>query len=201
MKSILLKHCSFLLFIYLSNYCFSQCEPWCQGEGGYYITHNANYHSLWWHRHQKQEVYKKVSPGTYLGPGPINDIIPLMPPEGANTDVQYYYNFGLFYMDYEGGYIVVPAPIGYTVPNVPYDTQKIKYKNVIYNYYAGTFFLEQENGSYITVLPPLGISVSNLPPNSIMMNDGNGAVFYRFGKTYYQPVNYYGYLWYQVVRN
>ncbi len=192
-----------MLFIFFSYNLegFSQCEPWCEGQGGYYITYNAEPHSLKWHRNQYQTIYRKTTPGTYLGPGPINDIIPLKPPTDSSYNIQYYYNFGLFYVAFEGGYIVVPAPLGYTIPNIPYDAETIQYRGKKYNYYAGTFFIENPNNTYTTIKPPLGISVMELPPNCIMMNDANGMVLYRFGKTYYRPANWHGTLWYQVVHN
>ena len=97
----------------------SQCEPWCQGEGGYYITYNAYPHSLWWHRHQKQEVYKEPSLGRFFDKRQRNNIVPIATPPSIESNTQYYYGSGIFYIYNQGGYVAVPAPIGYTVPDIP----------------------------------------------------------------------------------
>ena len=95
----------------------------------------------------------------------------------------------------------MPAPIGYTVPGIPYNSNHFKYKNTAYDYYGGNFFVKNSNNYYTTVKAPLGVLLPELPKNSIMMNDGNGNIVYRQGNTYYQPRNLYGEIWYQVVEN
>lgn len=185
---------------YFTN-CLAQCEPWCQGWGGSYAAYNAYPHSLWWHRHQKQRIYKEASIGQYSEKNISDNIVAIQTPPNIESDIQYYYGNGTFYVDYDGGYIVVPAPIGYTVPSIPANSSRIKYKNTVYDYYGGTFFVRSPYNYYITVKAPLGISIPELPRNSIIMNDGNGNIVYRQGNTYYQPHYWYGNIWYQVVGN
>lgn len=179
----------------------SQCEPWCQGEGGYYITYNAYPHSLWWHRHQKQEVYKEPSLGRFLDKRQRNNIVPIATPPSIESNSQYYYGSGIFYIYNQGGYVAVPAPIGYTVPDIPYNSKKIIYHNEPYYYYSGNFFIENQNNYYTTVEPPVGMTISEVPQNSIMQNNGNGDIVFRYGHTYYQPIYVYGMIYYRIIHN
>lgn len=179
----------------------AQCEPWCQGWGSTYMSYNAYPHSLWWHRHQKQRIYKEASIGQYSENNLADNIVAIQTPTDIKSSIQYYYGNGTFYIDCNGGYIVVPAPIGYTVPGIPYNSNHFKYKNTAYEYYGGNFFVKNSNNYYTTVKAPLGVLLPELPKNSIMMNDGNGNIVYRQGNTYYQPRNLYGEIWYQVVEN
>lgn len=194
-------HIVLLSAISLPIKCISQCEPWCQGEGGYYITYNAYPHSLWWHRHQKQEVYKEASIGRFFNKDKLDNIVPIATPPNMASNTQYYYGEGLFYIYNQGGYVVVPAPIGYTVPDIPYNARKVAYRNVTYYYYSGNFFIKNQNNYYTTVEPPVGLILSEIPRNSTMQNNGNGDILFRYGNTYYQPLYVYGMMYYRIVNN
>ena len=197
-------YCGYILLataLGVSTMGYSQCEPWCQGSGNSYILYNAYPHSLWWHRHQKQRVYKIQSIGKYNEKSYADSIIPLQTPPGIDSQIQYYYGNGNFYIDDNGGYIVVAAPIGYTIPDIPPGSAHIKYNDTVYSYYAGNFFVENADSYYTTVRAPLGISIPELPPNAVALEDGRGDIVYRYGYTFYLPRNIYGNIWYQVIEN
>ena len=80
------------------NDSMAQCEPWCQGWGSTYVSYNAYPHSLWWHRHQKQSVYKEASIGRFYDKDKVNDMVAIATPPNISSDIQYYYSFGTFYI-------------------------------------------------------------------------------------------------------
>lgn len=199
MKLSTTAYIAFFVFIGFATNGMAQCEPWCQGMGGYYITYNSVPHLLWWHRHQKQRVYKEQSIGRYFDNDISNSIVAIATPPNVSNKTQYYYGNGTFYIDYSGGYIVVEGPIGYTVPSIPYNSLRLNYKGNTYYYFSGNFFVKNTDDYYQTVKPPIGIILPLMPANSIMTNDGNGNIVYQYGHTYYQPINRKGQLYYQVI--
>lgn len=201
MKNLYHSYIILVVALGISTLGYSQCEPWCQGTGNTYMLYNAYPHSLWWHRHQKQRVYKIPSIGRYYTQNNANNIVPLQTPPNINSPIQYYYGNGNFYINYNGGYIVVAAPIGYTVPTIPPGSNHIKYNDTVYCYYGGNFYVENANSYYTTVKAPLGISIPELPPNAVALEDGRGNIVYRYGNTFYLPRNIYGNIWYQVIEN
>ena len=78
--------------------------------------------------------------------------------------MEYYYHQGYFYRRGAGGYVIVNAPVGGVVPEVPYGYEIIVVKGKRYLHYNHTYYLRGQRG-YIVVDDPLYESVA-LPPDT-----------------------------------
>ena len=98
----------------------------------------------------------------------------------------YYYDDGIYYQPYEGGYQEVYAPVGATAPELPDGAMLAEGGSVPY-YYAGGVFYVEEAGGYVITAAPMGVTVPELPPGANQVNL-NGNIAYQFNGTYFQPV-------------
>jgi hypothetical protein len=98
----------------------------------------------------------------------------------------YYYDNGAWYVDDEGAYTVVQAPVGGGIQSLPSDAQMVTVNGATYFYYGGAFY-QQISGSYVVVAPPAGAIVDHLPPGAEVVQLGDRS-YYKVGATYYQPV-------------
>jgi len=112
---------------------------------------------------------------------------------------QYHYDEGVFYVESDGGYVVVEAPQGATVKVIPKDSEVVEVSPTVNNYYYGGTFYEQADGQYTVVPPPAGSVVSNLPEGAEEVKVGD-QTFVKYGDTYYMPVEVDGKNMYEIVQ-
>ncbi len=104
------------------------------------------------------------------------------------ADHAYHYDHGEYYVQTDGGYKVVPAPVGAVVNTLPAEATKVVAGGVKYYYYSGAFYMKQAANSYIVVTPPVGAVVDKLPEGAETRQvDGKAYVYYE--GTYYQPIS------------
>ena len=111
---------------------------------------------------------------------------------------QYYYDEGVYYQPSEGGYSVVPAPIGAMVSSLPPGYETTMVGNDYYYYYGGAFYINTGN-AYQVVQAPYGAVVTQIPDGAIQQ-DINGQTYIVYNNTYYQPVSQNGTDAYEVVQ-
>jgi len=116
----------------------------------------------------------------------------------AIANQYYYYDDGCYYVPSNGGYAVVPPPIGAVVNYLPDGYETVYVGNDEYFYYAGAFYVY--NGqTYQVVQAPPGAVVSQLPDGAIQQ-DINGETFLVYNNTYFEPISQDGQDAYQVVQ-
>jgi Family of unknown function (DUF6515) len=111
---------------------------------------------------------------------------------------QYYYDDGVYYQPYSGGYSVVPAPIGALVGSLPPGYETTMVGNDTYFYYGGVFYIYTGSG-YQVVAAPIGAIVTQIPDGAVQQ-DINGQTFLVYNNTYYQPISQDGQDAYEVVQ-
>jgi hypothetical protein len=111
---------------------------------------------------------------------------------------QYYYDEGVYYQPYSGGYSVVPAPFGAVVSFLPPGYETTMVGNDYYYYYGGTFYINTGNG-YQVVPAPIGAVVTQIPDGAVQQ-DIDGQTYLVYNNTYYQPVSQDGQDAYEVVQ-
>jgi hypothetical protein len=99
----------------------------------------------------------------------------------------YYYNDGIYYQPYEGGYREVYPPVGAVIPQPPPGSVEIYAGNQVYYYAGGGFYVQQPDGSYVLAPTPIGVVVPELPPGAVEVSV-QGRIAYQFNGIYYQPV-------------
>lgn len=111
----------------------------------------------------------------------------------------YYYDDGVYYEPYNGGYTAVAAPIGAVVNSLPDGYETVQVGDYNYYYYGGTFYVDGPNGGYQVVVAPIGAVVSQIPDGAVDQQI-NGQDYLVYNNTYYQPVSADGQDAYQVVQ-
>jgi len=115
---------------------------------------------------------------------------------------QYHYDQGVFYTPTTGGYTVVTAPVGATVPSVPSNATTVTNTNsnntTVNNYYYGGTYYEKSDKGYTVVSPQAGTLVPELPEGGEEVTIGEQK-YVKFGETYYQPVQVDGKEMFEVV--
>ena len=76
---------------------------------------------------------------------------------------QYHYDQGVYYLQSNGGYTVVQAPVGATITTLPPATQTVVVNETTNNYYYGGVSYEISASGYTVVPPTAGVVVENLP--------------------------------------
>jgi hypothetical protein len=109
----------------------------------------------------------------------------------------YYYDDGIYYQPYAGGYQEVYPPSGAEVPQPPDGAFAVDFGGATYYYAGGAFYLQQPDGQFAIVAPPIGAIVPELPPGATPVNI-NGVAAYQFGSVYYQPMFVNGVTQYQI---
>jgi hypothetical protein len=112
---------------------------------------------------------------------------------------KYHYDTGVFYIEQNGGYVVVEAPQGATVTVIPDNSEKIEVSPTVNNYYYGGTFYEKSDGGYTVVPPPAGSLVEKLPEGAEEVKIGE-ETYVRYGETYYLPVQVDGKNMYEIVQ-
>ncbi len=97
---------------------------------------------------------------------------------------QYHYDQGVYYVESDGGYKAVSAPIGANIPDLPDDTQTIVVGSGTYYYYMGVFYTQGSSG-YTVARAPNGAMVSYLP-DGYTTKAISGKTYYVYDGVYYQ---------------
>ncbi len=111
---------------------------------------------------------------------------------------QYYYDDGVYYQPYSGGYTVVAAPIGAIVGSLPPGYETTMVGNDTYFYYGGVFYIYTGSG-YQVVAAPIGAVVTQIPDGAVQQ-DIDGQTYLVYNNTYYQPITQDGQDAYEVVQ-
>ena len=81
----------------------------------------------------------------------------------VHAGMQYYYHHGYFYRQGWGGYVMVDAPVGVMVPDLPYGYSIIVVNGKRYFYYNRPYFVSGPRG-YVVVDAPSYEVFSGSPP-------------------------------------
>jgi len=111
---------------------------------------------------------------------------------------QYHYDQGVYYVESDGGYTVVQAPVGATIKVLPEGSETVVVNETTNNYYYGGTYYEKSDGGYTVVPPTSGTLVENLPEGGEEVKVGD-VTYVKYGETYYQPVQVDGKDMYEVV--
>ena len=111
---------------------------------------------------------------------------------------QYYYDNGVYYTPYNGGYTVVAPPVGAVVRSIPAGYETVTLGDDTYYYYGGAFYVSQ-GGSFRVVPAPVGAVITEIPEGAKEQNI-NGQNVLLFNNTYYQPIYQNGQDAYEVVQ-
>jgi len=112
---------------------------------------------------------------------------------------QYYYDNGVYYQPYNGGYTVVAPPVGAVVSYVPSGYQVVQAADGSeYYYYGGAFYVPQ-GGSFRVVPAPVGAIVNEIPEGA-QDQQINGQDYLLYNNTYFEPISQNGQDAYEVVQ-
>jgi hypothetical protein len=111
---------------------------------------------------------------------------------------KYHYDQGVYYIESDGGYTVVQAPVGATIKVLPENSQTVVVNETTNNYYYGGTYYEKSSDGYTVVPPTSGTTVENLPERGEEVKIGD-VTYVQYGETYYQPVQVDGKDMYEVV--
>lgn len=110
---------------------------------------------------------------------------------------RYYYDDGCFYLPGNGGYSVVPPPIGAVVPSLPPGYETTMVGNDTYYYFGGAFYIDNGQGYEVVAAPP-GAVITELPVGAVEQ-DTNGETLMVYNNTYFLPISQDGQDAYEVV--
>ena len=161
--------------------------PYMYGGYSYYCYHPYYYHPY--------------HPYPYPAYHPAGFYVVVVPTTAVIVPVQsqtYYNDQGIYYMPSNGGYVVVPAPVGATVTTLPPATQTVVVTETTNNYYYGGTYYEKSDKGYVVVPPTAGCVVENLPQGGVETKVGD-VTYVKVGETYYQPIQKNGKNMYEVV--
>jgi len=104
---------------------------------------------------------------------------------------QYHYDQGVYYIESDGGYTVVQAPVGATIKVLPEGSETVTVNETTNNYYYGGTYYEKSDDGYTVVPPMSGTVVDKLPEGAEEVKVGDNT-YVKYGETYYQPVQVEG---------
>jgi hypothetical protein len=110
----------------------------------------------------------------------------------------YYYDQGVYYIESDGGYTVIEAPVGATIKVLPEGSETVIINETTNNYYYGGTYYEETDEGYTVVPPTAGTVVENLPEGGEEVKIGD-ITYVVLGDVYYQPVEVDGNKMYEVV--
>jgi len=100
----------------------------------------------------------------------------------------YYYNEGVYMVPQAGTteVVIVPAPVGATIPSLPPGYVDVNSAGATY-YYANGVFYRSANGKYVVIQAPSGVAVPMVPKDakSVVVD---GATYYEYNGVRYLPV-------------
>ncbi len=161
------------------------------------------------HVHPRRPVYKPFRPRYWPQPHPhfhhhpwFGRIVVSIPPSHIDISIGgllYYYQAGIYYRRHDMGYLVVPAPIGATITNLPIGYTSVDVKGRPYFYYYGTFYKhDPERNRYVIVSAPIGAVVPTIPAGHTTVYL-HGVEHYVIGRTYFRPLYHDADLMYEVI--
>jgi hypothetical protein len=104
----------------------------------------------------------------------------------------------VYYVESDGGYTVVEAPVGATIKVLPEGSETVVVNETTNNYYYGGTYYEKTGEEYTVVPPTAGTVVANLPEGGEEVKVGD-VTYVKYGDTYYQPIQKDGKNMYEVV--
>ncbi len=110
---------------------------------------------------------------------------------------RYYYDDGCYYLPSNGGYSVVPAPIGAVISSLPDGYETTMVGNDTYYYFGGVFYVDTGNGYQVVAAPP-GAVITQLPTGAVDQQV-NGQDLLVYNNVYYSPISQDGQDAYEVV--
>ena len=110
---------------------------------------------------------------------------------------RYYYDDGCYYLPTNGGYSVVPAPIGATVGSLPDGFETTMVGNDTFYYFGGAFYVAIDGGYQVVAAPP-GAVITQLPVGAVEQQI-NGQDLLVYNNVYYSPISQDGQDAYEVV--
>lgn len=111
---------------------------------------------------------------------------------------KYHYDQGTYYVESDGGYTVVQAPVGATVETIPKEAEVVQVNETTNNYYYGGAYYEKSDEGYTVVPATAGTIVPHLPEGGEEVKIGD-QTYVKFGETYYQPIQVDGEDMYEIV--
>ncbi len=162
--------------------------PYAYGGHSYYAYHPYHYHP--YHPYVWGPVWHPW--GFFVATMAATAIIVTV----ANQ--QYHYDQGVYYVASNGGYTVVPAPVGATIVSLPPGSQTVVINETTNNYYYGGTYYEKKPSGYVVVPPTAGAVVEKLPEGGKEVKVGD-VTYVQVGETYYQPITKEGKDMYEVV--
>ena len=91
-------------------------------------------------------------------------------------DVKYHYDKGTWYEQQGDVYIVISAPMGAVVPELPDGNEPVQVSGKTYYYYAGDFYSDDSQG-YKVAKAPKGATVSSLPEGYKEQETDDGTTY------------------------
>jgi len=113
------------------------------------------------------------------------------------SNQNYYYNEGVYYSPSGSGYVVVPAPAGAAITELPSGYSSLTVGSARYYYYGGIFY-SLSGDSYNVVTAPVGAVVNDLPEGAEEIEVG-GVKLLKYNNAFFQPVSQSGNDAYEVV--
>jgi hypothetical protein len=108
------------------------------------------------------------------------------------------YADGVYYQQGPSGYVVVPAPAGAAINDLPPGTETVSFNSVTY-YYSGGVFYAKQGATFTVVNTPIGITVAALPPGATQ-TVVSGNAYFLFNGIHYKPVMQNGVTVYATVK-
>jgi hypothetical protein len=110
---------------------------------------------------------------------------------------RYGYDDGVYYLPANGGYDVVPAPIGAVVGSLPDGYETTMVGNDTFYYFGGAFYVATDQGYQVVAAPP-GAVITQLPTGAVDQQI-NGQDLLVYNNVYYSPISENGQDAYEVV--
>lgn len=110
---------------------------------------------------------------------------------------RYWYDDGCYYLPGNGGYSVVPPPVGAVVPSLPDGYETTMVGNDTYYYFGGAFYMQTDQGFEVVAAPP-GAVITQLPVGAVDQQV-NGQDLLVYNNVYYMPISQDGQDAYEVV--
>jgi Family of unknown function (DUF6515) len=110
---------------------------------------------------------------------------------------RYWYDDGCYYLPANGGYNVIPAPIGAVIGSLPDGYETTMVGNDTFYYFGGAFYVAVDQGYQVVAAPP-GAVITQLPVGAVDQNI-NGQDVLAYNNVYYSPISENGQDAYEVV--
>ncbi len=109
----------------------------------------------------------------------------------------YYYDYGVYYVEADGGYNAVPPPTNIIVNTLPEGMETLKLNDDTFYYFGGAFYTKSGD-DYQVIDAPDGAVIKNLPDGA-EEQEISEQIYVVYHNTYYQPLLQDGENLYQVV--